>query len=154
MILPRGFVQYLRKSQEAHDLLAWVEHSWIPDESYFAMVALAKPSSEGGWSDRIVNDCKRFIYFEKGAMHPIWLKDGDEKLLEPGANVTVSLRSNQTAEGRKQEEYFFVRKINSQWEKGLRKWMDERKRETDDALKEEIEKIDQRFWAGRDYSIY
>ncbi|KAJ3083520.1 hypothetical protein HK102_001032 [Quaeritorhiza haematococci] len=43
MILPRSFVEYLRTSIDVMDFLAWVEHSWIPDEFFFGMVALAKP---------------------------------------------------------------------------------------------------------------
>ncbi|TPX68329.1 hypothetical protein SpCBS45565_g03205 [Spizellomyces sp. 'palustris'] len=159
MILPRAFVQYLRSSQDAHDLLAWSEHSWIPDESYFGMVALAKSSAEGGWSDKVINDCKRFIYFEKGALHPIWLKNGDEGKLEPGGKVEVSLplNSTQLADASKRpREFFFVRKINSLWEKGIRQWMDDRRREVDGALKEEIEAVDKKFWDGEgsDYSVY
>jgi hypothetical protein len=37
MILHRSFVQHLRKDQIALELLAFMEFSWIPDESYFAV---------------------------------------------------------------------------------------------------------------------
>ncbi|KAI8821838.1 core-2/I-branching enzyme-domain-containing protein [Fimicolochytrium jonesii] len=156
MILPRDFISYLRKSQDAHDLLAWQEHSWIPDESYFAMVAL---SPKSGYADKIINDCKRFIFFDKGALHPIWIRDGDEHKLEKGANVEVSLppekRDNATNPTR---EYFFVRKINSLWEKKISGWMDDKRRKTDEALAQEIEEIDKRFWKNPDetgdYSVY
>ncbi|RKO95040.1 hypothetical protein CAUPRSCDRAFT_13186, partial [Caulochytrium protostelioides] len=37
MILSREFIEHLRVDRDAHDLLAWMEHTWIPDESYFGM---------------------------------------------------------------------------------------------------------------------
>ncbi|KAJ3014155.1 hypothetical protein HKX48_005308 [Thoreauomyces humboldtii] len=146
MILPRAFVQHLRQSQDAHDLLAWSEHSWIPDESYFAMVALSHASD---WAPRIVNDCKRFIYFEPDALHPIWLRNGDEGKLEKGASVEIAMRKQPGAvvDGVvPQREFFFVRKINSLWEKGIRGWMDRKRDEVDRALEEEIKAIDERIW--------
>ncbi|KAJ3162744.1 hypothetical protein HDU86_003717 [Geranomyces michiganensis] len=149
MILPRAFVQHLRQSQDAHDLLAWSEHSWIPDESYFIMVALAHVS---GWANRIVNDCKRFIYFEKDALHPIWLKNGDQHKLERGAAVEISLPGSLASGGgngttvKTEREFFFVRKINSLWEKELRAWMDEKRDLVDVALADEIKTLDAKVW--------
>ncbi|KAJ3154325.1 hypothetical protein HDU89_008393 [Geranomyces variabilis] len=148
MILPRAFVQHLRHAQDAHDLLAWSEHSWIPDESYFAMVALAHAS---GWANRIVNDCKRFIYFEKDALHPIWLKNGDQHKLERGAAVDISLpggalESSNNGTAKTEREFFFVRKINSLWEKDLREWMDEKRDQVDAALADEIKTLDAKVW--------
>ncbi|KAI9105590.1 core-2/I-branching enzyme-domain-containing protein [Phlyctochytrium arcticum] len=162
MILPREFVGYLRRSPDAHDLLAWAEHTWIPDESYFGMVALAKSSSEGGWADRVIADSKRYIYFEPGALHPIWLRNGDESKLMPGAGVEAALPRNNTVKSLnlQQREYFFVRKINSFWERDLTAWMDSKRFEVDQALAEEIETVDKAFWERGvvsdqdDYSIY
>ncbi|KAJ3190322.1 hypothetical protein HDU85_000617 [Gaertneriomyces sp. JEL0708] len=147
MILPNDFVSYLRTSTDAHDLLAWIEHSFIPDEDYFAMVALAKSTEEGGWRENVVNDCKRYIRFNPGAPHPNWLRDGDEDKLEPGARVEVALpRSMRTGTVEEsEEEYFFVRKVNSRWESKLRAWMDNKRREVDEALKDEIAAIDEAF---------
>ena len=64
-------------------------------------------SPQFAWSYPIVNDNLRFIHFRKNAIHPISLKDGDEKIL---------LKDNKV--------YLFARKINSQQEKGLIAWMD------------------------------
>ncbi|KAI8918388.1 core-2/I-branching enzyme-domain-containing protein [Powellomyces hirtus] len=149
MILPRSFVQHLRHAQDAHDLLAWSEHSWIPDENYFAMVALSHSSH---WANKIVNDCKRFIFFENGAFHPIWLKDGDESKLEKGASVEMSLPTANTTMvtpgDQSHREYFFVRKVNSRWEHKIRAWMDRKREEVDNALEDEIREINERFWTN------
>ena len=88
-----------------------MENSYIPDESFFAMFAL---SPDLGWSDKIVNDAKRYIYFPPGAYHPATLHDGDEGILTSG------------------EEYYFARKLDPSKDTHLAQWIDDR-RDTIDA---------------------
>ncbi len=83
----------------------------IPDESFFAMIALCPDLNYQG---KIVSDTKRFIYFPSGHAHPISLHDGDENLL--------------TQHGK---EYFFVRKVDVLKERKLVKWMLEHRAKID-----------------------
>ena len=83
----------------------------IPDESFFAMIALCPDLN---YQDKIVRDTKRFIYFPSGHSHPISLHDGDENLL--------------TQHGK---EYFFARKVDVLKERKLVNWMLEHRAKID-----------------------
>jgi hypothetical protein len=107
MILPRDFVRDLRASQDAHDLLAHMEHSFIPDEHYFIMIGLY-PSF--GWSDRIISDTKRYIEFQPGSSHPRELSFQDRHLLM---------------------DKFLARKIHVEKQLDLIQWMDSKRLEKD-----------------------
>jgi hypothetical protein len=37
MILSRSFIEYCQSSSQVFNLLAYMEHTWIPDESFFAI---------------------------------------------------------------------------------------------------------------------
>ena len=87
-----------------------MEHTYIADEAFFA--TLAKKSSLG-YSDTIVSDAKRFVQFE-GYKHPRSLQNGDEKVLMEH-----------------DKQYFFARKIDSNSQTQLAKWMDDKRASTD-----------------------
>ncbi|KAJ3332871.1 hypothetical protein HDU76_012795 [Blyttiomyces sp. JEL0837] len=66
MVLTREFVQYLKTSSDALQMLAFSEYNWIPDESYFCTVAINSPE----FKDTIVPDSLRFLEFPNGHTHP------------------------------------------------------------------------------------
>jgi hypothetical protein len=110
MILPRDFVRDLKASQDARDLLAHMEHSLIPDEHYFIMIAMY-PSF--GWSNRIISDAKRYIEFQPGSSHPRELSFQDRHLLM---------------------DKFLARKIHVEKQLDLIQWMDSKRLEKDREL--------------------
>ncbi|KAI8848114.1 hypothetical protein BC829DRAFT_490264 [Chytridium lagenaria] len=61
MILTRRFVAHLRGSAEAITALAFVEHTWVPDENYFCYVALNTPQ----FTSKVISDNKRYVTFQK-----------------------------------------------------------------------------------------
>ncbi|KAJ3107951.1 hypothetical protein HDU96_007712 [Phlyctochytrium bullatum] len=69
MILTPAFVRFLRTSDEALLALAFMEHTWIPDETYFCFVLVNTPE----YGSRSVNGNKRFLKFNLGSMHPMTL---------------------------------------------------------------------------------
>jgi hypothetical protein len=88
-----------------------MEFTVIPDEAFFIMVALCPDLN---YKDKIISDTRRFIYFPKGAAHPLNLHDGDEELL--------------TKHGK---QYFFVRKVNILKDRKLVEWMIDRRKKID-----------------------
>ena len=86
----------------------------IPDESFFAMIALCPDLK---YEDKIISETKRFMFFREGAEHPISLQDGDENII--------------TQDGK---QYYFARKVNAFQEKRLVKWMIDRR----DAIDREL----------------
>jgi hypothetical protein len=73
-------------------------------------------SPDLGWSDKIVNDAKRYIYFPPGAYHPATLHNGDENVLNDG------------------QEYYFARKLDASQETTLAQWIDDRRDSIDTEL--------------------
>jgi hypothetical protein len=66
MILSRGMIDWMKRTKETYLLLAWFEHSFIPDEHYFATLIMKhfphKVFTGGVW----------YRVFE-GDFHPKWL---------------------------------------------------------------------------------
>ena len=107
IILPRNFVEDLRsKDQLAQMMLAWIEHDWVPDEHYFAMIALRKDSP---YAPKVIRDNKRFIGAFVDELHPQWLHEEHIEVLRKGAE---------------EDKFFWARKIKISEERGLIKWMD------------------------------
>ncbi|KAJ3087092.1 Beta-1,3-galactosyl-O-glycosyl-glycoprotein beta-1,6-N-acetylglucosaminyltransferase 4 [Quaeritorhiza haematococci] len=104
MMLHRSFVEYLRTDSMALNLLAYMEHTWIPDESYFATVAVNSPE----FKDKIISNSKRYIRFE-GGWHPIWLTWNHRHEFLLGDKVD--------------EGYFFIRKIDIGAQPRLIEWL-------------------------------
>ncbi|KAJ3216118.1 hypothetical protein HDU67_009919 [Dinochytrium kinnereticum] len=69
MILTPDFVKFLRSSNDALMALAFMEHTWIPDETYFCFVLINTPK----YGHKSVNGNKRFLKFNLGSMHPMTL---------------------------------------------------------------------------------
>ncbi|KAI8903508.1 core-2/I-branching enzyme-domain-containing protein [Gorgonomyces haynaldii] len=92
MIVTPEFVRFLRTNQEALDFLAFQEHCYIPDESYFASVILNTELKS-----TLVNANKRYLRFNPQNAHPAWLGYPDRHLFPP-------FEPNPS--------FFFVRKFN------------------------------------------
>ncbi|KAI8839607.1 hypothetical protein BC829DRAFT_492792 [Chytridium lagenaria] len=109
MILTQEFVKYLRESDDAATALAYIELSWIPDETYFCYVLVNTPK----FASRTINDKKRFLTFPSyESYHPMVLDIGSRGLIgmdEPG----------------REPRYFFVRKVDIKFPKGreLMEWI-------------------------------
>ncbi|KAJ3223321.1 hypothetical protein HK099_001295 [Clydaea vesicula] len=54
---PRQFIKEIRNSKSLPMLLAWVENSWAPVESFLSILTL---SNESAWKNRVINSNKRF----------------------------------------------------------------------------------------------
>ena len=107
MILPRNFIQDLRSSDHvAQMMLAWIEHDWVPDEHYFALIALRKDSP---YASKVIKDHKRYIGPFVDNMHPQWLNSRHVDVLKAGAE---------------EDKYFWARKIMISQEMLLVNWMD------------------------------
>lgn len=65
MVLHRSFIEWMRNSPLTMQLLAFSEFAIVPDENFFGTLALNSP-----FQGRIVNTCKRFLWFPPGAAHP------------------------------------------------------------------------------------
>lgn len=90
MILSRQFISTLLKDPVAHDLLAFSEHSVIPDEMYFATLALAQ-------SEPVTLATPTYVHFTGYEAHPDWLTL---------KQVQENLKGNI-------EHTFFIRKVES-----------------------------------------
>lgn len=66
MILTRDFVSHLRTDAEALHLLAFMEHAYIPDETFFCQVAVNHPH----FREKLIPHNKRFHEFGRGTSHP------------------------------------------------------------------------------------
>ncbi|KAJ3085789.1 hypothetical protein HDU96_005272, partial [Phlyctochytrium bullatum] len=136
MILPRDFVQHLRDSDEAVTALAFVEHTRVPDESYFCYVALNTPR----FAPQVVADNKRYVTFYR--MHARTLEYENRNELEvpglydpprydlpsvgeppssPGSGIAAVSSEKDTP------RYLFVRKIDVRHPTGiaLARWIQE-----------------------------
>jgi hypothetical protein len=76
MIITPQCVNYLRENLNVLNFLAFAEHIYIPDESFFATgklklkrVLLNSPLMR----DLIFNNNKRYLRFSKAHSHPTWL---------------------------------------------------------------------------------
>ncbi|KAJ3192552.1 hypothetical protein HK101_006319 [Irineochytrium annulatum] len=102
MILTPEFVNYLRSSDEALLILAFLEHTWIPDETYFCYVLINSPH----FHTRSINGNKRFLRFAPGSMHPSTLDIKKTEMIGVDANGTepqnlvIRKVEPRTAEGR------------------------------------------------------
>ncbi|KAJ1344756.1 hypothetical protein BSLG_000277 [Batrachochytrium salamandrivorans] len=110
MIVSPDFIRFLRSDSDALNFLAFSEHIYIPDESYFATVLVNSPQ----FSDTVVNDNKRYLRFAGGgAAHPSWLGYKDRFLFPAGEP---------------EPSFFFIRKMNvfgTSFEEGrLLEWID------------------------------
>ncbi|KAJ3328051.1 hypothetical protein HDU76_010676 [Blyttiomyces sp. JEL0837] len=65
MALTREFVEFVRQSDEAFQMLAFMEFSFIPDESYFCVVANNIPELK----DTVLSRSPHFVNFN-GGYHP------------------------------------------------------------------------------------
>eukprot|EP00842_Homolaphlyctis_polyrhiza_P003002 jgi/Hompol1/3702/HPOL_000837-RA len=94
MIVTPDLIKHLRSDIDALNFLAFQEHTYIPDESYFATVLLNSPQ----FRDTVVNDAKRYLRFGTiDAAHPSWLGYKDRHLFPPGES---------------EPSFYFIRKIN------------------------------------------
>lgn len=75
MILHRSFIEWMRSSPVTMQLLAYAQFTVVPDENLFGTIALNSP-----FQTRVVNNCKRYLWFPPGAPHPktITMNDFDE----------------------------------------------------------------------------
>ncbi|KAJ3397427.1 Beta-1,3-galactosyl-O-glycosyl-glycoprotein beta-1,6-N-acetylglucosaminyltransferase 4 [Lobulomyces angularis] len=105
MILHRSFIEHIRTDTVAMDVLAYMEHTWIPDESFFAIIAVNSPM----FKDKVISNSRRYIKFE-GGWHPIW--------------ITWETRYDFLIGDNPDDGYFFIRKINSSMEPLLLGWLD------------------------------
>ena len=65
VILTPETIRFFREDKKALNWLAFAEHSFIPDEAFFATVMLNR-------NIKVKNANKRYLRFEGGA-HPSWL---------------------------------------------------------------------------------
>ncbi|KAL2918116.1 Xylosyltransferase 2 [Polyrhizophydium stewartii] len=94
MIVTPDFVRHLRENRDALNFLAFAEHTYIPDESYFATVLVNSPK----FRDTVVNDNKRYLRFAgSDAAHPSWLGYLDRFLFPSGEP---------------EPSFYFIRKFN------------------------------------------
>ncbi|KAJ3195497.1 Xylosyltransferase 2 [Irineochytrium annulatum] len=102
MILTRELVTFLRESKEAVMALAYIELSWIPDESYFCYVTINSPY----FAQKTINDKKRFLTFSSHAsFHPM--------VLDIDSRGPIG-----TDEFGREPRYFFARKVDVKNPKG------------------------------------
>ncbi|KAI9349423.1 core-2/I-branching enzyme-domain-containing protein [Zopfochytrium polystomum] len=94
MILTRDLVKFLRADLVALHVLAFMEHSWIPDELFFCAVANNRPQL----SATVISSSKRFVEFG-GMIHPYYLDLRWTDRFPEDAQVGV------------EPAYFFVRKV-------------------------------------------
>ncbi|KAI9095526.1 core-2/I-branching enzyme-domain-containing protein [Phlyctochytrium arcticum] len=104
-ILTRDFIQDLRTNADSLHLLAFMEHTWIPDEAYFCMVVDNHPV----FSHRVIKDNKRYLRFY--TQHPVTLTIEDKKYFKPQSKIGD------------EAQYFFVRKVNMSDSTGLIDWI-------------------------------
>ncbi|KAJ3092188.1 hypothetical protein HK102_010008 [Quaeritorhiza haematococci] len=97
---------WLDSNEDALNLLAFMEHTWIPDEMYFSTVIKNIPE----FADKHINDKKRYLRFPPGQQHPAWLSWKDRHLF-PVVGDTNEPR------------YFFARKVSSVDETKLVDWI-------------------------------
>ncbi|KAI8894641.1 core-2/I-branching enzyme-domain-containing protein [Globomyces pollinis-pini] len=109
VILTPESIRFLRNDPTAINFLSFAEHTYIPDESYFATVLCNSPEFNG----KILNNNKRYLRFSGGA-HPSWLGYPDRHLF-PAYEPDPS--------------FYFIRKMNTQGniyeEKKLLKWIED-----------------------------
>ena len=90
-------VQLIRHSQATYDLLAYMEHALIPDESFFATLIF---SPDLKMSQMVISHLITYLKFQIGASHPNSLDDDD-------IDVIFSKLNNDA------DSLFFVRKMNA-----------------------------------------
>ncbi|KAI9207406.1 core-2/I-branching enzyme-domain-containing protein [Polychytrium aggregatum] len=116
MILNPHTVRHFRTNLDAFNLLAYMEHSYIPDESYFATTMVNAIE----FNSTIIKDMKRYLAFEEGSPHPTWLSYTDRQHLNPNPLYFYSNFTGFT--------YFFCRKFNAldstKNQKKLLDWID------------------------------
>ncbi|RKO87674.1 hypothetical protein BDK51DRAFT_34612 [Blyttiomyces helicus] len=96
MILSRRAIEFLRSDPVALNILAFVEHTWIPDEAYFCLVFSNVPA----FSQKVIPKAFRYLRFPGGKMHPAEL------------DITESSRSDLAVESPDVDpRYFFLRKV-------------------------------------------
>ncbi|TPX65204.1 hypothetical protein SpCBS45565_g05326 [Spizellomyces sp. 'palustris'] len=105
MILTSNFLRDLRTNVDAMHLLAFMEHTWIPDESYFCMVIANHPH----FSQNVVYDKKRYLRF--ATQHPVSLTLEDKDHFPPEDPPGTEAK------------YFFVRKVNAVGNNTLVDWI-------------------------------
>ncbi|KAJ3102005.1 hypothetical protein HDU97_000918 [Phlyctochytrium planicorne] len=101
MILSPKFVRHLRTSDDALMALAFIEHTWIPDETYFCFVLINTPE----YGHNSVNGNKRFLKFNLGSIHPMTL------------DITSTSLIGQDGLGQ-EPQYLLVRKVEPRTAKG------------------------------------
>ncbi|KAI8593398.1 core-2/I-branching enzyme-domain-containing protein [Geranomyces variabilis] len=106
MMLTSSFIRHLRTDADALTLLAYMEHTWIPDESYFCAVIANNPV----FSKRVYNDKKRYLRF--WGQHPTKLTLDNISEFPP-EKVGDAPR------------YLFVRKVNATEDRELVEWINE-----------------------------
>lgn len=130
MVLSREFVHHLKHGTQALNVLAFMEHTWIPDECYFATgkmgrVVLVSMSCNNSplpylvirndalFSDKFINHATTFVWFPPGSVstHPIMLTYSDRHYFPP-----TDLVENDP-------EFFFIRKVDTSKEKRLKDWI-------------------------------
>ncbi|KAI8854946.1 hypothetical protein BC829DRAFT_438816 [Chytridium lagenaria] len=99
MILSRDTVNYFRTSHSAALALAYIEHSWIPDEVMVNNQTLL---------NRVVNDNKRYLRFLPNEFHP--------KTLD--INCTSDLGDGRTEAEKEDPQYLFARKVDVRTREG------------------------------------
>ncbi|KAI8919460.1 core-2/I-branching enzyme-domain-containing protein [Powellomyces hirtus] len=105
MMLTYDFVTDLRTNLDALHLLAYMEHTWIPDESYFCAVV----ANHQKFAYNVVNDKKRYLRFHR--QHPVKLTMEDALWFPPEEPVGAEAK------------YFFVRKVNVSENPDLVDWI-------------------------------
>ncbi|KAJ3161480.1 hypothetical protein HDU86_007262 [Geranomyces michiganensis] len=106
MMLTSTFIRHLRTDADALTLLAYMEHTWIPDEAYFCAVIANHPF----FSKRVFNSKMRYLRFH--GQHPERLTLADNKHF-PSQEVGAA------------PQYLFVRKINATEDVDLVQWINE-----------------------------
>ncbi|KAJ3217440.1 hypothetical protein HDU67_007910 [Dinochytrium kinnereticum] len=111
MILSRDTVNYFRTSHSAALALAYIEHSWIPDEGFFCYVIV----NNQNLLSRVVNDNKRYLHFLPNEFHP--------KTLD--INCTSDLGDGKSESERDNPRYLFARKVDLRTREGkeLLEWI-------------------------------
>jgi hypothetical protein len=109
--LTREFVSFIRKDQLALNVLAYYEHTFVPDESYFGSII----ENNTYFKSKNVNDNKRYHNFN-GGPHPIWLT------IESKSHLQSQVEENMVKLPF-QPKYIFVRKVDAANNQNFLDWL-------------------------------
>lgn len=118
MVVHRSLINHMRKDYRTRLLLAYLEHSMVPDESFFVTYVLSTPLfSDQGLPLRRSNNPKRLIYWGgDDYRHPKLMKLREDRQI---------LQEDSFVEGS-----WFIRKVDVKQSADLQSWIDDYRNET------------------------